>query len=124
MPTCELIRARRGPRQADQGDYADLRPEVAMVRFPDSCYGQTYVEDGIWDWHGGLYGTPEIPSTEDTRAWFGLWNLLTCGVSGHDGITFFNKYFAAELEGEADHIISEDHHSLELTSPGRAASSA
>ena len=75
--------------------FRDITPDVAIVRFPDSCYGQTYVEDGGWDWHAGLYGAKAIPSTEDTRAWFGLWNLLTCGVSGHDGITFFSKYIAA-----------------------------
>lgn len=75
--------------------FRDIKPEVAIVRFPDSDYGQIYVEDKVWDWHAGLYGSADLLSTEDTRAWFSLWNLLTASKSGHKGITFFDKTTAS-----------------------------
>jgi hypothetical protein len=75
--------------------FRDVRPEVAIVRFPDSCYGQRYVSDGQTQWHQGLFGAANLSSNEDTEAWFGLWNLLTCGRSGQAGLSYFTKYLAA-----------------------------
>ena len=43
----------------------------------------------------GLYGSPNLKADANTDAWFSLWNLLTCGRAGHDGITHFKKYIAS-----------------------------
>ncbi len=69
--------------------FRDIRPEIAMVRFEDTDHGQLY--------GGGadrLYGSPNLRSTADTRAWFGLWNILTHGYTGRDGLTFFKGTMA------------------------------
>ena len=75
--------------------FRDVKPEIAIVRFPDSSYGQGYFEKNENGWHVGLYGSPNLTPNADTEAWFGIWNLLTCGRTGHDGITYFKKYIAS-----------------------------
>jgi len=75
--------------------FRDLTPDIAVIRFPDSDYGQRYVNDASWGWHPGLYGCSSLRNTPDTEAWFGLWNLLTCGRTGADGLSHFKKYVAA-----------------------------
>ncbi len=96
--------------------FRDAKPTIAVVRFPDSDYGQhfQYVKDpnlppGKLEWHAGLYGSPNIPSNEDTQAWFDLWNLLTAGATGRDGISFFKCTVAAsgyERPVKADQVQS------------------
>lgn len=90
------------PTQTRPWTFRDVKPTIAIVRFPDSDYGQRsqYAKDPNWpagelEWHAGLYGSPNLPSTEDTQAWFDLWNLLTFGKTGRDGITFFKCTDAA-----------------------------
>ncbi len=68
-----------------------LEPTIAIVRFPDSCHGQRYsaISSPNEPWGERLYGSPHLRSTRDTEAWLGLWNLLTHGATGHDGLTHF-----------------------------------
>ncbi len=96
--------------------FRDVKPTIAIVRFPDSDYGQRflYAKDPKWpaklpEWHAGLYGSPNLPSNPGTEAWFSLWNLLTNGVTGSDGITFFKVTKAAagyERPVKADQVQS------------------
>lgn len=81
------------PRHPRPWSFRDVRPQVAIVRFPDSDYGQRYLKAA--GWHQGLYGSPNLPPTEDTEAWFQVWNLLTFGRTGTDGLTHFRVTFAA-----------------------------
>lgn len=82
--------------------FRDVKPTIAILRFPDSDYGQRYQyardpnrAPKEREWHAGLYGSPHLPSNEDTRAWFDLWNLLTLGSTGTDGISHFKCTVAA-----------------------------
>ncbi|MBI2302087.1 MAG: hypothetical protein HYU66_24555 [Armatimonadetes bacterium] len=65
--------------------FRDVRPTTAIVRFDDTDYGQRLL-DGFTR---GLYGTENLKPDADTSAWFQIWNLLTCGRTGLDGITWF-----------------------------------
>lgn len=77
-------------------DFADLQPDIAIVRFPDSCHGQRFsaISATGQPWGERLYGSPHLRSTADTEAWLGLWNLLTFGGTGHDGLTAFKSSVA------------------------------
>lgn len=67
--------------------FRDLEPTIAIIHFPDSDHGQCYC--AAWDER--LYGSPQLHSSPDTAAWFSIWNLLTCGATGHDGLTHFKS---------------------------------
>lgn len=69
--------------------FRDITPQVAIVRFEDTCWGQRYS-----GWEDKLYGSPSLVSNADTEAWLGLWNALTCGVTGRDGLMFFRTWSA------------------------------
>lgn len=56
--------------------YRDYRPEVAIIRFPDSDWGQA--SGGYWNM---LYGAPNLASTPETREWLVIWSQLTSGES-------------------------------------------
>lgn len=61
--------------------FRDIKPDVAIIRFDDSCYGQRYT--GMPD---TLYGSDKLHSDADTEAVFQIWNMLTGSHSGRDGI--------------------------------------
>lgn len=73
------------PAHPRKWTFRDVRPNIAIVRFPDSCHGQRYVT-GFED---NLYGSKNIHSDRDTEAWLAIWNLITFGNTGRDGLTFF-----------------------------------
>ena len=84
--------------------FRDVKPDIAIVRFPDSDHGQHYTHLGqpAWD-DTQLYGSPHLLSTPDTRAWFQIWNLITFGATGLDGLTYFKHTSArAGFEGGGD----------------------
>jgi hypothetical protein len=104
------------PRHPRPWTFRDVQPTIAIIRFPDSDYGQRFIyakpangpAKGL-EWHAGLYGSPNLPSNPDTEAWFDLWNLLTDGATGSDGITFFKVTKAAagyERPVKADQVQS------------------
>jgi hypothetical protein len=64
-------------------DFRQVRPRVAIVRQPDSCWGQatSWLPDT-------LFGNDAWPSTPTTEAWFKIWHLLTRGVVPADGINW------------------------------------
>ena len=73
------------PKNPRPYNFRDIQPHLAIVRFEDTCHGQRFAE-GFAD---QLYGAPKLQSNADTEAWLGLWNLLTHGRTGLDGITQF-----------------------------------
>ena len=75
--------------------FRDIKPEIAIVRFPDDplrpkLFRATTQSAG----HVGLYGSPNLKADANTEGRFSLWNLLTCGRTGQDGLTHFKKYLA------------------------------
>ena len=77
--------------------FRDIRPEVAIIRFPDGDWGQRYAH---W-FPNRLYGSDNLPTTADTSAWLGLWNILTHGKTGRDGFTYFKVWCATYGFGPA-----------------------
>ena len=68
--------------------FRDVRPNIAIIRFEDTDHGQRY----SGDWKDNLYGSEKLHSNRDTEAWLGLWNLLTFGKSGRDGLSLFKAW--------------------------------
>jgi hypothetical protein len=68
--------------------FRDIRPEVAILRFDDSCWGQadSWLPDN-------LYGAANLKTTTETAAWFHIWNLLTHGQT-RNGLSFHNRSYA------------------------------
>jgi hypothetical protein len=66
--------------------FRDVRPEVAIVRLDDSCWGQSasWLPDS-------LYGAANLKTTPETAAWFGIWNVLTHGQTRPEGLSFHNS---------------------------------
>lgn len=63
--------------------FRDVQPEMAIVRFDDTDVGQK--SWGV----DKLFGSPNLKPDRDTAAWLGLWNVLTWGKTGADGIAWF-----------------------------------
>lgn len=64
--------------------FRDCRPDMAIIRFDDSYWGQ----------RGGfaarnLYGGVDMPGPE-SKAWIGLWHLLTHGQTSTQGLSYHN----------------------------------
>jgi len=57
-------------------DYRDYEPEVAVIRFPDSDWGQ----DSCYYWKC-LYGALNLAPTPETAEWMQVFSLLTGGKS-------------------------------------------
>jgi hypothetical protein len=55
-------------------DYRDYEPEVAIIRFPDSDWGQA----SCYYWKT-LYGAENLPPTSETGEWLQVISLLTAG---------------------------------------------
>ena len=110
------------PRHPRPWTFRDVTPDIAVIRFPDSDYGQRfqYAGDSAEDsgtsmWHAGLYGSANLPPNEDTEAWFDLWNLLTFGTTGRDGISYFKCTHAAfGCDGESEPNQVESLHTRPL----------
>lgn len=68
---------RDAPSRAKRGyGYLDYEPEVAIIRFPDSDWGQASCY--YWD---TLYGALDRPPTPETGEWMQVFSLLTGGRS-------------------------------------------
>jgi hypothetical protein len=72
-------------RYANPREYTwrDARCKIAIVRFPDSCWGQkgTFFGDN-------LLGAKNLHSTNATEAWFKIWNILSDGTIPNTGLSF------------------------------------
>ena len=95
--------------------FRDIRPEAAIIRFEDGDFGQR--SWGV----PGLYGSKTLVGDADTQAWLDLWNVLTRGRTGNDGLA----YFKLGAQGPKN----DPRHHLEVTpsyatDPERAAAHA
>jgi hypothetical protein len=68
--------------------FRDARPDVAIVRFDDSYWGQP----GGWI-AKNLYGGTDMPGPA-SKAWLGLWHLLTHGQTSKQGLSYHNDGWA------------------------------
>lgn len=90
-------------------DFRQVRPRVALVRQPDSCWGQatSWLPDT-------LFGNDAWPSTPVTEAWFKIWHLLTRGVVPADGTNWNGggSYVGRphQLFCPLDGVVVFDHH--------------
>jgi hypothetical protein len=64
--------------------WRDARCKVAIVRFPDSSWGQSNM--GFFNDH--LLGSKIEHSTPATEAWFSIWNQITLGTIPRQGLSF------------------------------------
>ncbi|MCF7863241.1 MAG: hypothetical protein K9L89_00445 [Kiritimatiellales bacterium] len=71
--------------------WRDARCKVAIIRFPDSCWGQkgSYFRDR-------LLGSKIEQSTLETEAWFSIWNQLSLGTIPEAGLSFHCKGVSGE----------------------------
>jgi hypothetical protein len=67
-----------------------VKPSIAVIRFEDTCHGQRYLDP-----NDRLYGSPNLHSDEDTEAWLAMWNLITFGKTGRDGLTYFKAPYGS-----------------------------
>ena len=68
---------RRRRESAPRGyTFRDYEPEVAIIRFPDSDWGQA----SCYYWKT-LYGAENLPPTPETGEWLQVWSLLTGGAT-------------------------------------------
>ena len=73
--------------------FREVTPEIVIVRFPDTCWGQRYSS-----WPDHLYGADNLHSDATTEAWLKIWDLLTHGFTGSDGITYEKRRIAMQLK--------------------------
>lgn len=76
------------PKHPRDWTFRDVEPSIAIVRFEDTDHGQRYTAD----WKDNLYGSEKLRSSRDTEAWLGIWNLLTFGKAGRDGLSLFKAW--------------------------------
>jgi hypothetical protein len=66
--------------------FRDIRPEVAILRFDDSDWGQTKSR-----FQDNLYGAENLHASPVTSAWFKIWNILMHGHSNENTISYNSK---------------------------------
>ena len=65
------------PRHPREIRFEQFAPEVIIVRFPDSDWGQE--NPGPWI-RRNLYGASNLVPDEDTRYWLKVWHLISHGT--------------------------------------------
>jgi hypothetical protein len=65
------------PQHPRQLRFEDFAPEVLIVRFPDSDWGQE--NPGPWI-RRNLYGASNLVPDEDTRYWLKVWHVISHGT--------------------------------------------
>jgi hypothetical protein len=63
--------------------WRDARCKIAIVRFPDSCWGQ---KDSFFG--DNLLGAKNLHSTDATEAWFKIWNIISNGAIPDAGLSY------------------------------------
>lgn len=88
--------------------FRDVRPRAAIVRQPDTCWGQ----GGTW-YPDTLFGHPDWKPDETTRAWIRLWHLLTRGAVPVESLSWFGRGYEGkplQFACPVDGIAVYDHH--------------
>ncbi|MCC7146546.1 MAG: hypothetical protein IT443_08880 [Phycisphaeraceae bacterium] len=99
---------------------ADYQPHIAIVRFPDSDWGQVPRAGYIT---GSLYGASNLMPDEQTRAWIKIWHVLSHGQIPPAGLTWhadlqipFRFFFPSNGVIVYDHLAADPDlfHSVKL----------
>ena len=85
--------------------FRDLRPRVAMVRFPDTLWA-TPGGPGVVPFRG-LYGPGGLPVEKRHTAWLDAWHLLTHGVVSRDGLSIYASPAIQGFLKERDQRVPE-----------------
>ena len=85
-----------------------LKPSIAIVRFPDSDWGQVKRGHNI---RQNLYGASNLVPDGTTRAWCHVWRLLTHDVLPGTGLTWHAPGFGMRyrLFMPANNVVVYDH---------------
>ena len=68
--------------------FKDFAPEIIIIRFPDSDWGQEKTGTWITGW---LYGAPGLESDRETAYWIRIWHVLTHGVLPPIALNYNNQ---------------------------------
>lgn len=79
------------PAHPREYTYRDYEPEVAIIRFPDSDWGQASCH--YWNM---LYGAENLQSTAETREWLQVWHLLTGGRTHPDAVNANSRVYSLD----------------------------
>ncbi len=96
------------PAHPRRHTFRDARPRTAIVRQPDTCWGQ----GGTW-YPDTLFGHPDWKPNETTRAWVSLWHLLTRGTVPAESLTWFGPGYKGrplQFACPVDGVVVYDHH--------------
>ncbi|MBQ6065936.1 MAG: hypothetical protein IJK89_03865 [Clostridia bacterium] len=66
-------------------NHMDYRPEIGIVRYDDTYWGQGRVR---WMWRNMLFGNPAIKSDDKCKEWIKVFDMLTHGETGGGGISW------------------------------------
>ncbi|MHB9004608.1 MAG: hypothetical protein ACYC6C_11200, partial [Coriobacteriia bacterium] len=64
--------------------FRDFKPKIAIIRFDDTDFGL----GGKNGWPDQLFGSYTLKSSDITRNWLKIWNLISHGVIPKDGISW------------------------------------
>lgn len=78
--------------------FREVVPTMAIVRFDDTDVGQR-----AWG-VDRLYGAPHLKPDRDTAAWLRLWDVLTWGKTGADGLAWFKPSVPHPAWAEDHHV--------------------
>ena len=89
------------PKHPRSWTFRDVKPDIAVIRFEDGDHGQASWGDNR------LYGAKNLHPDADTAAWRKVWNLLTFGHTGEDGLAYF--------KASIPHPVFEPRHHVDVT---------
>ena len=89
------------PNNPRPWSFRDVKPNIVIIRFEDGDFGQS-----SWGVNK-LYGSDNLKPDADTQAWLRLWNVLTHGVTGDDGLAWF--------KGSVPHPVNDPRYHTEVT---------
>ena len=64
---------------------ADYQPEIGIVRYDDTFWGQGRVK---WMWRNMLFGNPAIKADAKCKEWIKVFDMITHGETGGGGISW------------------------------------
>ena len=90
----------------------EFNPEIVIVRFEDSDWGQE--KTGNWI-SGYLYGVPDLKPDPETRYWFKIWNVISHGTTPLGALNYntlslgqpYRFFFPANNVAVYDHLASD-----------------
>jgi hypothetical protein len=91
--------------------FEDFAPEIIIVRFPDSDWGQE--NPGPWI-RRNLYGASNLVPDDDTRYWLKVWHVVSHGAIPHTALNYntplgipYRVLFPANNVAVYDHTASD-----------------